>query len=120
MLPHPGEQIGRLHRNRRNGAKILRSPAAAVALSSKIGEKSIGIAVAIAHERERDRIFRHRKTREREILQRVIVDDDEAREMQRAEFAERHERVVRVRHARVGGPVHRREQLFEIVARVAA
>ena len=42
-------------------------------VGDNIGEHFVGIAVTVTHENEGDRIFRHRKTGARKVLQRVVL-----------------------------------------------
>ena len=112
VLPHPGQKVGA---GIEAGAMAENLPQA-FRCRRAFGqgrEALVGRTVAIADERERHVELRHRMAGKRKIAERLVVHDDEPREMQRAEFAERQERILRVRHPRRAWPIHRRKQRFE-------
>ena len=105
MLFHPGEQIGvgcEALAARKNLTQARRRK------PHHVGEQVVGGPIAIAQERQQDGKVGNRSASLLEIVQRRVVQDHEAREVEILEVAERNDRVVPPRHARA--VVHRGQQ----------
>ena len=76
--------------------------------TDEIVEERVGGAVAVAEERERRGPVGRWDPVDADVLAGFRGQDDESGEVQAVEAAERHERVLRIRHA--GLVIHRREQ----------
>ncbi len=110
VAPHPRQQVvlGR------EAAAEREDPAQAGAgAGDEVGEDVLGRAVAVAEEHERRRPGRRDHAVDRDVASGRRIEHDEAREVQALERAERHQRVVRVDHARP--EVHRGEERAQVL-----
>ena len=74
----------------------------------QLRQHRLGRTVAVAEEHQPNRQIVDRHAILPEIIQRLVVQDHEARHMQPIEARERHQRIVRIDHA--GSRIHRRQQ----------